>query len=559
MKIAHFGGFDAANYGDQLFPLIFARRLASHADVVHVSPTGSAPPWADSAGSVSIDVLRRSSVNIDAIVIGGGNLIYTGVTLLAGYDDGDLGANLAYPSLWLGAAEMAAERGIPLVWNAPGVRREFSPTGAELVSFAVSVSDFVAVRDASSRDFLRAAGVDSAIECVVDSGIDVGTLWSATALDEAYRAVFSSRGLDVPHRAIAVHINERYVTESFVSLARRLDRIVRTLDATPILLALGPCHGDELFQSKVAEQMATMPVIVGAGARLIDYASCIARAHAYAGSSLHGMITACAFGKPAVVVAVEAPTSFRKFSGFLQHVGDLGQLCSTWTGAEERLRQYVTLGETAWPRWDDARVRSAANWERLVATCSTPLSRARRSEKAAEIVRIRGRFTLQHERLGVAAGALIDQARDAVRLMRDRALRQLVVRGQPSVDVVVCVHNALGQVRACFESLLRTSQIDFRVIIVNDGSNADTTSYLRTLSAAHPRWLLRENAVALRYTAAANQALSASTADYVVLLNSDTIVPHDWLSKLIDCGEASINIGLIGPLSNAAGWLSLPV
>lgn len=60
------------------------------------------------------------------------------------------------------------------------------------------------------------------------------------------------------------------------------------------------------------------------------------------------------------------------------------------------------------------------------------------------------------------------------------------------------------------------------------------------------------------YTKAANKGLKVSTADYAILLNSDTIVTNGWLEKIIECGESNDKIGIIGPLSNAASYQSVP-
>ncbi len=49
-----------------------------------------------------------------------------------------------------------------------------------------------------------------------------------------------------------------------------------------------------------------------------------------------------------------------------------------------------------------------------------------------------------------------------------------------------------------------------------------------------------------------------SSADFVVLLNSDTQVPRPWLKKLVRAAYQSIDIGIVGPLSNAASWQSVP-
>jgi predicted O-methyltransferase YrrM/glycosyltransferase involved in cell wall biosynthesis len=41
-------------------------------------------------------------------------------------------------------------------------------------------------------------------------------------------------------------------------------------------------------------------------------------------------------------------------------------------------------------------------------------------------------------------------------------------------------------------------------------------------------------------------------------LNSDTVVTPGWIERLMACGESDPSIGIIGPISNAAGWQSVP-
>jgi GT2 family glycosyltransferase len=144
-------------------------------------------------------------------------------------------------------------------------------------------------------------------------------------------------------------------------------------------------------------------------------------------------------------------------------------------------------------------------------------------------------------------------------LLLSTSERCVVERSAVDIDVIVCVHDALDDVRRCLAALQRTAAMPFRLRLVNDGSGAATAEYLRAFAAAYRDCTLEENPSPLRYTAAANQALRRCTGDYVVLLNSDTIVPHDWLTRLIDLGERSPHTGLLGPLSNAATWQSVPV
>lgn len=139
-----------------------------------------------------------------------------------------------------------------------------------------------------------------------------------------------------------------------------------------------------------------------------------------------------------------------------------------------------------------------------------------------------------------------------------RYIRDLLANGSLRADVVVCVHNALDDVKACLASVTENTPEEVTLYIVNDGSDEPTTEYLREFSSTHKSCVLLENPVAEGYTRAANKGLRASTADYVVLLNSDTVVPSGWLERLLECGESDPRIGIIGPLSNAASWQSVP-
>lgn len=129
---------------------------------------------------------------------------------------------------------------------------------------------------------------------------------------------------------------------------------------------------------------------------------------------------------------------------------------------------------------------------------------------------------------------------------------------RPFVDVVVCVHNAQDYVQKCLQSLWIDSGAHFRTIIVDDGSDEITKVYLEEMSEQNGFKLIR-NEAARGYTAAANQGIKAAEGDYIILLNSDTIVTGHWLEKLVECASACADTGIVGPLSNEASWQSLQV
>ena len=125
------------------------------------------------------------------------------------------------------------------------------------------------------------------------------------------------------------------------------------------------------------------------------------------------------------------------------------------------------------------------------------------------------------------------------------------------VDIIVCVHNALDDVRACLGSVTAHTPPPYRLIVVDDGSDAPTRDYLCSFMKGQPGELLR-NEQARGYTRAANRGLRAGRGDFAVLLNSDTLVTRHWLDRMVECARADGRIGVVGPLSNTASWQSVP-
>lgn len=128
---------------------------------------------------------------------------------------------------------------------------------------------------------------------------------------------------------------------------------------------------------------------------------------------------------------------------------------------------------------------------------------------------------------------------------------------QQMVDIVICIHNALADVKRCLTSVLCSTAPPYRLILVDDGSADETRDYLKRFAAGQGCVLLRHE-TALGYTCAANAGLQASSAPFVLLLNSDTMVAPRWLDRLICCAESAPRLGMVGPLSNTASWQSVP-
>lgn len=128
-----------------------------------------------------------------------------------------------------------------------------------------------------------------------------------------------------------------------------------------------------------------------------------------------------------------------------------------------------------------------------------------------------------------------------------------------TVDIIVPVYNALEDVKNCLHSLeINTDSFRVNAIIVNDKSDEDTSEWLRDFCAESSLFTLIEHSENCGYTKAINTGLSYSQADYIVTLNSDTIVTKGWLQGLVRCIRSNKKLGIVGPLSNAASWQNVP-
>jgi GT2 family glycosyltransferase len=136
--------------------------------------------------------------------------------------------------------------------------------------------------------------------------------------------------------------------------------------------------------------------------------------------------------------------------------------------------------------------------------------------------------------------------------------RKVVDLDAISMDVGICVYNSLDETRACLESVAANRRAKDCIIIVDDASAEPTAAYLDEFAKTHDNVKLVRHEVNRGYTASANDVLKSSTADWAVLLNSDAVLSGQSLSKMIVCGEQFPQIGVVGALSNAASWQTVP-
>lgn len=138
-----------------------------------------------------------------------------------------------------------------------------------------------------------------------------------------------------------------------------------------------------------------------------------------------------------------------------------------------------------------------------------------------------------------------------------RAIRKPIATPQHHIDIVVCIHNALEDVRHCLNSIVQFTTAEYTLILVDDGSKEPTRDFVAAFAHDAKAVLVRHEQAG-GYTRAANAGMRAGNSPFVVLLNSDTIVGPEWIERLYACLESDQNLAMVGPLSNCASWQSVP-
>jgi GT2 family glycosyltransferase len=139
-----------------------------------------------------------------------------------------------------------------------------------------------------------------------------------------------------------------------------------------------------------------------------------------------------------------------------------------------------------------------------------------------------------------------------------RPARTLAHMRYPFTQIIVPAYNGDAVVMDCLRSLQENTHTPFQCLIINDGSRLHTSEMLSDLVSRDPRFIIHDREVNRGYTKSINEAVMLAGASWVVILNSDTLVSRDWLARLHDAAASYPNTGMVGPLSNAATYQSVP-
>lgn len=131
------------------------------------------------------------------------------------------------------------------------------------------------------------------------------------------------------------------------------------------------------------------------------------------------------------------------------------------------------------------------------------------------------------------------------------------------VDIIIPVYNAYEYTIKCIQSVLDNSDINYNLYIINDCStDSRINDYLKSLSTLETNEhckdiYILDNDVNLGFICSVNRGLKCSQNN-IILLNTDTEVPENWISRLMYPIYLDDTVASVTPYSNSAEICSFP-
>ena len=126
-------------------------------------------------------------------------------------------------------------------------------------------------------------------------------------------------------------------------------------------------------------------------------------------------------------------------------------------------------------------------------------------------------------------------------------------------DVIIPVYKSPEWVKLCVYSVFKNTDLKQlnKVYLINDCDDELTINCLNNLKNKYDKIEIITNKENLGFIKTTNKGMKKSTADYVLLLNTDCIIAKNTIGKLIYHMEKNKKIGLICPISSNAANLTL--
>ncbi len=139
-------------------------------------------------------------------------------------------------------------------------------------------------------------------------------------------------------------------------------------------------------------------------------------------------------------------------------------------------------------------------------------------------------------------------------------------KNRPKLSIVIVSFNTAKLTIDCIKSIYKhTKNLDFEVVVVDNGSSDKSLKELKKLSYLNLKII--ESKTNLGFGQGNNLGIKSSSGQYILLLNSDTLLVMDILKDMVDWMDKNPKIGVLscalknkdGSIQGSGGYFPTPL
>lgn len=116
----------------------------------------------------------------------------------------------------------------------------------------------------------------------------------------------------------------------------------------------------------------------------------------------------------------------------------------------------------------------------------------------------------------------------------------------PIATILILTYNTLDKTKQCISSIKSTTEIPYKILVIDNGSTDGTIEYLRKDGEIFHI----ENSQNLGFATGFNIGLAMIDTPYFVISNSDVVMTENWLKRMIEHLSEDPQLMAVGPKSN---------
>ncbi len=341
-KVIVIGAIDRHNYGDLLFPILITEYLKQELKEdylkLQIEYYGSVNSNLSAFGAIkteSCNELFNSKVTDKTVVVvvGGAVLFATWINIIS-YLKSDLlfkvisVANKLIPSdilerllaktygfkikkPFIIPKEIFLDAQPKITYNAVGASglSFVSQKSRKYLSNSLNYSDFLSVRDQKSYDNLIEIGVTKEFFVSPDSALIMSDYFPIVELERKVEKATLDLVNKFGRDYFCFQVGLKYAKNNYNVIAKNLDEISLKHNLPILLLPIGnaPGHSNDIALKKILSTMKSNNVEILKSSNVYDIMLAIAVSRVFAGTSLHGNITATSFNVQSIILTSEIP------------------------------------------------------------------------------------------------------------------------------------------------------------------------------------------------------------------------------------------------------------